>query len=127
MVQKYKVTLILTAEEFVDLIQQRLGPTNHLKVEKVIEKTVAEELDPSAMRGRGQVVRTKRKSKVVDTILSVLQDGEGASAGVLRTALAQRGMSESSLSTGLQILQKSGQIKRDPDSGEYHLAAREAA
>ena len=50
-VQKYKVTLILTAEEFVDLIQQRLGPTNHLKVEK--HRSRADRhggmLDPSAM------------------------------------------------------------------------------
>ena len=94
------------------------------KIEKVVDKP--EELDPSAMRGRGAVIRSKRKSKVVDTILSTLQDGQ-ASAAKLRSALAREGMSESSLSTGLSILQKSGQIKRDTASGDYYLTEREAA
>ena len=35
-------------------------------------------------------------------------------------------MAESSLSTGLAILQKSGEIKRGSD-GAYYLAEREAA
>ena len=101
-----------------------LGSVNP-KIEKLVDNTGLDagvRLDKSAM----SAPRGKRKSKVVNTILSTLQDGQ-ASAAKLRSALAQEGMSESSLSTGLQILQKSGQIKRDPDSGEYHLAAREAA
>ena len=93
------------------------------KIEKVVDKP--EELDPSAMRGRGAVIRSKRKSKVVDTILSTLKEGPTHSAE-LRSALASRGMSESSLSTGLSILQKSGQIKRDED-GSYYLSERAAA
>ena len=124
MIQKYKITLTLTADDYMAMIPH-LGSVSP-KIEKVVDKTGDEELDPSAMRGRGAVIRSKRKSKVVDTILSTLKEGS-APAASLRSALATRGMSESSLSTGLSILQKSGQIQRDPDSGEYHLAAREAA
>ena len=123
--QKYKVTLILTADEFIEMVQQRLGPSNTLKVEKVVDKPEGKapgvRLDPSAMSAS----RGKRKSKVVETILSTLQDGQ-ASAAKLRSALAHEGMSESSLSTGLAILQKSGQIRRDT-AGDYYLAAHEGA
>lgn len=119
--QRYKVTLILTADEFMGLVPH-LGPINGPKIEKIADKAEVQ-IDQSAMRG--QVVRTKRKSKVVETILNVLQDGP-AEAGDLRQALVKRGMSESSLSTGLSILQKSGQIRRG-DNGEYNLAVREAA
>jgi hypothetical protein len=122
----YKMTMVLTAEEFIEMVQQRLGPNNNLKVEKIIDKTdKADEarLDPSAMRApRG---KRKSKSKVVETILSVLQDGS-AGAGTLRTALAARGLSGSSLSTGLAVLQKRGQIKRS-DGGDYYLVVKEAA
>ena len=121
--QKYKVTLILTADEFMDLLP-RLG-SHSPKIEKVVDKTGGEELDPSAMRGNRGAPRGPRKSKVIDTILNVLLNG-AAPANQLRRALAERGMSESSLSTGLSILQKSGQIKRD-DDGAYYLSAREAA
>ena len=44
----------------------------------------------------------------------------------MRAALAREGMSESSLSTGLAILQKSGQIQREGD-GTYFLSAHEGA
>ena len=120
--QKYKVTLILTAEEFMNLVPH-LGSISASKIEKVVDKgfDAGAKLDPSAM----SAPRGKRKSKVVDTILNVLQEGP-APANQLRRALAERGMSESSLSTGLAILQKSGQIQRDGD-GAYCLAEREAA
>ena len=121
MIQKYKITLTLTADDYMGLIPH-LGSVSP-KIEKVVDKP--EELDPSAMRGRGQVIRTKRKSKVIDTILDALQGGS-APAAELRAALAARGMAESSLSTGLSILQKNGSIKRDED-GAYHLSVREAA
>ena len=121
MVQKYKVTLILTAEGYMDLAP--LLGSHSPKIEKIVDKT--EEIDPSAMRGRGVAIPSKRKSKVVNTILSTLQDGQ-ASAAKLRAALSHEGMSESSLSTGLSILQKSGQIKRDT-AGDYYLSEREAA
>ena len=117
--QKYKVTLILTADDYMDLAP-RLG-SHSPKIEKVVESIGGAKLDQSAMRAP----RGKRKSKVVETILSALQDGS-APASSLRGALAARGMAESSLSTGLSILQKSGQIERDPN-GNYFLTAREAA
>ena len=69
--------------------------------------------------------RGKRKSKVVEIILDMVGHGH-ASASDLRGALSRAGMSESSLSTGLAVLQKSGQIKRG-DDGDYYLSAREAA
>ncbi len=120
MVQKYKVTLILTAEGYMDLAP--LLGSHSPKIEKVVESVdKGVKLDPSAM----SAPRAKRKSKVVDTILLVLQNGE-AGAADLRSALAERGMSESSLSTGLSILQKNGTIKRSSD-GTYYLAEREAA
>jgi hypothetical protein len=94
------------------------------KIEKIVDNTGLDagvRLDKSAM----SAPRGKRKSKVVDTILLTLKEGPTHSAE-LRSALASRGMSESSLSTGLSILQKSGQIKRD-DDGAYYLSVREAA
>ena len=100
----------------------RLG-SHSPKIEKVVEGA---RLDPSAMRGSRGAPRGKRKSKVVEIILDMVGHGH-ASASDLRGALSRAGMSESSLSTGLSILQKSGQIRRDPNSGEYHLAEREAA
>ena len=105
--QKYKVTLTLTADDYMELIPH-LGPINP-KIEKLVDKTGPEQIDRSALRGN--VVRTKRKSKVVEIILDVVGHGH-ASASDLRGALSRAGMSESSLSTGLSILQKSGQIQR---------------
>ena len=119
MVQKYKVTLTLTADEYMDLAP-RLG-SHSPKIEKVTDGGGAK-LDQSAM----SAPRGKRKSKVVETILSTLQDGN-ALPEALRGALRVNGMSESSLSTGLAILQKSGQIKRDPADGTYYLSERAAA
>lgn len=122
MVQKYKVTLILTAEGYMDLAP--LLGSHSPKIEKIIERTgdARPTLDQSAM----SAPRGKRKSKVVETILSTLRIGE-ALPEALRGALASAGMAESSLSTGLSILQKSGEIKRDPHSGAYYLSVREAA
>ena len=117
--QKYKVTLIVTADEYMDLAP-RLG-SHSPKIEKIVERTDDAKLDPSAM----SAPRAKRKSKVVETILLVLQNDPASSAD-LRAALAERGMSESSLSTGLSILQKNGTIKRSND-GEYYLAEHKAA
>ena len=121
MAQKYKVTLTLTADEYMDLAP-RLG-SHSPKIEKIVEAAADKgaKLDPSAM----SAPRGKRKSKVVDTILLTLKEGPTHSAE-LRSALASRGMSESSLSTGLSILQKNGTIKRD-DDGAYYLSVREAA
>ena len=58
-------------------------------------------------------------------MITTLHDGKAAPEA-LRGALAAAGMSESSLSTGLAVLQKSGTIKRG-DDGSYYLTEREAA
>jgi hypothetical protein len=93
------------------------------KIEKIIERT--DDAKPTLDRSAMSAPRGKRKSKVIETILETLGSRQ-ANAAELRAALAREGMSESSLSTGLSILQKSGQIKRD-DDGAYYLAEREAA
>ena len=122
-VQKYKVTLILTADGYMDLAP--LLGSHSPKIEKIADKPEGKvtgvRLDPSAMSAS----RGKRKSKVVEIILDMVGHGH-ASASDLRGALSRAGMSELSLSTGLAILQKSGQIQRDGD-GAYYLAEREAA
>ena len=119
--QKYKVTLILTAEGYMELAP--LLGSHSPKIEKIVERTddARPTLDQSAM----SAPRGKRKSKVVETILETLRIGE-ALPEALRGALARKGMAESSLSTGLAILQKSGQIQRD-GHGAYFLSAHEGA
>ena len=93
------------------------------KIEKIVERTgdAKPTLDQSAM----SAPRGKRKSKVIETILETLGHSQ-ASAAELRAALASAGMAVSSLSTGLAILQKSGQIQRD-GHGTYFLSAHEGA
>ena len=61
--KKYKVTLTLTADDYMGLIPH-LG-SSCPKIEKVVDRTGPEEIDPSALRrGRGQVVtRRKRRTK----------------------------------------------------------------
>ena len=118
--QKYKVTLILSADEYMDLAP-RLG-SHSPKIEKVVERTDDDKptLDSEAMAAP----RGKRKSKVVESIINRLKELGGGDASQLRHALTAAGLSESSLSTGLAILQKSGQIKRD-GHGTYFLSAYE--
>ena len=127
MVQKYKVTLTLTADDATWIwLRGRLGGSH--EPEDREDRRVhgrPEARSVGHVKGAAQGRQKKRKSKVVDTILSTLKEGSVPAAS-LRSALAARGMSESSLSTGLSILQKSGQIERDPN-GNYYLTAREAA
>ena len=70
------------------------------------------------------VQRRKRGSKVVETILEALKDGE-ADIPALKSGLSKAGLSENSLSTGLAILQKDGRVKRNGDgvyaSGECRV------
>lgn len=119
--QKYKVTLILTAEGYMELAP--LLGSHSPKIEKIVER--ADDAKPTLDRSAMSAPRGKRKSKVVETILETLGRSQ-ASAAELRAALAREGMSESSLSTGLAILQKSGQIQRD-GHGTYFLSAHEGA
>ena len=58
--QKYKVTLILTAEGYMELAP--LLGSHSPKIEKLVDRTGPEEIDPSALRG-GRVTRRKRRTK----------------------------------------------------------------
>ena len=123
---KYSVTFNLPNEKgFLDFVN-RIGPLVG-KFEVHMSQTVDEPVaaKPTLDQSATQASRGKHRSKVVDTILETLRNGE-ALPEMLRGALRKNGMSESSLSTGLSILQKSGTIKRD-DNGAYYLAVREAA
>ena len=101
----------------------RLG-AHSPKIEKVVKSVTAKPtLDPEAM----SAPRGKRRSKVVESIINRLKELGHGDASQLRHALTAAGLSESSLSTGLSILQKGGQIQRDPTYGTYFLTGREAA
>ena len=123
MVQKYKVTLILTAEGYMELAP--LLGSHSPKIEKIIERTgdAKPTLDQSAM----SAPRGKRKSKVIETILSTLRGRRSSCPRRAPRRAGARGHGRIvPLSTGLSILQKSGENKRGSD-GAYYLSALEAA
>lgn len=77
---------------------------------------------PSASR---KARKGKRGSKVNTAILNALSNGP-ASIQDMKAALSQAGMAPSSLSTGLAMLTKSGQIERVGE-GLYGLKVMKAA
>lgn len=111
--KKYKVTLTVTADEFMLVFQNLRGTTIAFDV-KEIEQSVAGKPEGEPVQ------RRKRNSKVVETILETLKNGE-ARISDLKSGLGRAGLSENSLSTGLAVLQKNGKIKRSGD-GFYALA-----
>ena len=115
--KKYKVTLTVTADEFMPVFAKLRGV--HMDVEEIPPQNGADK-DVRAE----PVHRRKRGSKVVDTILKTLEEAgpNGAELKELRSDLGRAGLSENSLSTGLAILQKDGRVKR-ADDGFYSLAA----
>ena len=117
----YKVTLTFTREGLVDYLDQ--NKTFNGTIEAVDPNPDA---TPTDVYQTPRAERPKRKSKVVETILSAMREG-AVLPETLRGALASVGLSENSLSTGLAILQKGGQIQRDPADGAYFLTGREAA
>ena len=66
--QKYKVTLILTAEGYMELAP--LLGSHSPKIEKIVERT--DDAKPTLDRSAMSAPRGKRKSKVVETILETL-------------------------------------------------------
>lgn len=121
----YKVTLTLTQEELITYLNENKTFDGRIEADSSFDPLTDEErAGPAELYTPARAQRPKRKSKVVETILESLKDGESAPE-MLRGALASAGLSENSLSTGLSILQKDGRIKRN-DSGNYYLA-REAA
>lgn len=67
-----------------------------------------------------KATRRKRGSKVFEAILDRLSKGEAVAAD-LRSSLEAAGLSPTSLSTGLALLQKNGKIRRGAE-GSYTLA-----
>ena len=130
MIQKYKITLTLTADDYMAMIPH-LGSVSP-KIEKVVDKTGLEELR-SVRRCAGAArveVRTASASRRSSTRSSrrCRTAQERAPPNFAGPRSRSEGMSESSLSTGLSNpCRRAASNKRDPDSGEYHLAAREAA
>jgi predicted Rossmann fold nucleotide-binding protein DprA/Smf involved in DNA uptake len=113
-VKKYRISLTLTADEFMRVFPSIRG-TGQLDVEEVADRTDVPNFVPAPRATR------KRASKVNDTILDRLRKGP-AEAAALKQTLADADLSPNSLSTGLAILQKDGRIRR-ADDGSYELAA----
>ena len=117
----YRVSATFSQRELIDFIDA--NGTVDLKIEAVQDTgqddVVAKEAPARASRAR-PVQRRKRGSKVVETILEALKDGE-ADIPALKSGLSKAGLSENSLSTGLAVLQKNGKIRRSGD-GFYVLA-----
>lgn len=120
----YKVTLTLTQEELIKYLNENKTFDGRIEADSRGDLDGATDEGPAELYTPAHAQRPKRKSKVVETILESLKDGESAPE-MLRGALSSAGLSENSLSTGLAILQKDGRIKRN-DSGNYYLAREEA-
>ena len=121
----YRVSATFSQRELIDFIDA--NGTVDLKIEAIQDPdTVSphgfDSPVQSAIRRRpaAKLERKKRGSKVVETILEALKDGE-ADIPALKSGLSKAGLSENSLSTGLAILQKDGRVKRNGD-GVYALA-----
>ncbi len=129
MARLYRVEMTFDQEDLVNFIND--NPRYKVTVIALSPEPSAPEAPsapvpaPRSYQRRGQVIRAKRKSKVIEAILKRLQ-GEAASVSELKGALEEAGMSVTSLSTGLAILQRSGQVRRD-SNGAYYLAVKEAA
>ena len=127
---RFKVTLDLSKDEFIELFNSS-GPLSGLSVSSYDDAAAAVDhvtehlsevkpLKPRDLASAPPHQRKLRGSKVNNAILGKLREGRAHSAD-LRTALADAGLAPGSLSTGLALLQKAGQIKRLGD-GVYELA-----
>lgn len=111
----YRVTATFNEKELLNFIN--INGSVGVKIEAVRDTPSVQTVRPS--KG-AKVARRKRGSKVFDAILDRLSKGEAAAAD-LRSSLEAAGLSPSSLSTGLALLQKNGKIRRS-DGGSYALA-----
>lgn len=109
----YRVTATFNEKELLNFIN--VNGSVGVKIEAVGEPDT-----PVQARRPKAVTRRKRGSKVFETILDRLSKGEAVAAD-LRSSLEAAGLSPSSLSTGLALLQKNGKIRRS-DGGSYALA-----
>lgn len=110
----YRVTATFNEKELLSFIN--INGSVGVKIEAVQEDAPVRA--PRAIKKTA--TRRKRGSKVIDAILDRLGKGEAAAAD-LRSSLEEAGLSPSSLSTGLALLQKDGKVRRG-DGGSYMLA-----
>ena len=110
---KYKISMTLSAEEFMAVFP-RIGGNVQLEIKKIEDSAAPPRAPRASSNGSGKV-------SVNDAILQALDNGP-ASVGALKEALLSAGKSAASLSTGIAALTKSGKIERSGD-GEYAKAA----
>ena len=113
MVTKYKISMTLSAEEFMTIFP-RIGADVQLEIKKIDTAPVSKE--PRAPRQS-----STGKLSVNSAILQTLDNGP-ATVATLKDALLDAGKSAASLSTGIAALTKSGKIERTGD-GAYAKAA----
>lgn len=121
---KYTVTIQLAdREHFLNFIDT-VGPVvGQLVVTVEADQQTADEQTPD--EPAAPKVRQLRGSKVNDTILAALHNST-LTVKQLKEALEQADLSAGSLSTGIAMLQKSGQIERVGE-GLYALAGYKQA
>lgn len=120
----YRVTATFNEKELLNFIN--VNGSVGVKIEAIRDPDTESPhgfdspVQAAARRRPAAATRRKRGSKVFDTILDRLSKGEAVAAD-LRSSLEAAGLSPSSLSTGLALLQKNGKIRRG-DDGSYALA-----
>lgn len=125
MKNRYIVTLMVADRNaLADIIDAVEGKATSVEITTVSnvaplsKDALAAVIAPKIPRMRRER-RSKRRSKVNEAILNAVTANR-ASIGDLKIALENAGMSASSLSTGIAVLTKSGQIERVGD-GLYAL------
>lgn len=119
----YKVIMTLNQRQLMDMIDKGYigGNVAVLPFDDDEVEPAPEAPKPQAKKGivKKAAPQGRRPSKVNETLLEALQSGE-RTAKDLRGVLEGAGMSGSSLSTGLAVLQRTGKIERIGD-GVYAL------
>ena len=117
----YKITFTLNKDQLVSFVDTA-GP---LLAKATITVIKDEPADVIRAIHKVKIKRGPRGSKVNDTILEAMKEGP-QTVGALKEALEQAGLSAGSLSTGLAVLQRAGEVKRTSE-GVYGLKIAEAA
>lgn len=122
---QYKVTMTCDRNQllrFIDLVG--LDQRTHVEALPGPSEVPGETLAPMSTPTRRGAPRGPRGSKVNDAILRTLRT-EPQTTKQLRTALESNGLAPGSLSTGLAILQRKGQVRRIGD-GLYEMIQQAA-
>ena len=103
---KFRISMDVEQDELLGMI--RAGAVRGANITPIPDEAgeTVHQLRPAAPKQRAQ-----RGSKVNDAILGALADGS-QSTKELKAALVKAGLAAGSLSTGLALLQKSGQVER---------------